>query len=778
LPNVELRLTDIVQVDAQAARINLHVIFSEHVAVRDIEENFLARLMFTSSGQPGGYDDKRALTVANLEEFGARLKSEHPPFIRSDLEVGATQAVVSHTEITKVLLENGAFTNRYLLAVAADEDLSRIAWDGQAHNTRKLLIQKSHMLFSSNPGTRAFALGERHDSPAAFEAEFKRRKPCVHGSDAHSENDLFVFPEGRQLWVRADPTFNGLVQLTHEPDDRVYLGEEPPTLQRVRTSATKSIDDVAFKRIGKADENANWFSGSVPLNSGLVAVIGKKGSGKSALADVIGLLGNAATQNEFSFLSDSRFLNPKHRLGQQFEATLTWRSGEVESRRLDADPDSDQPERVKHIPQNYLERICAEIQESSARTLFDTELESVIFSHIPPADRLGRVSLEELFGHTMEETEARITLLRQKLAQVNSEYVDLRRRNSGEARAKLQAELEQRRGELEAHRKAQPIEVVSPAKNVSTPEAAAAENELASVVAHIEKLDQDAEKLRAREERAKRRKVAADRILSRINNLLTTVNDFYAQSTDDAGLLEVEPGELVSLTTNTAQLEALRDGIEREIDKITAALDQSREGTTAHGRTTAAKRADALRERLAEPQRRHQEYLRALANWRTQEKKLEGSEGVPGSVKGLEARVAELQQLPIRAEQKRSERDGLMRQIFAAKSELLDSYREFYAPVQTFMQELDVAPEVRALSFDAILEPGNAEGSVPISPPSHDRKPRRSSDWSCWAAWSVLPSASSAAAWPASGTLIGSGAMNWRLAWKWLFASGTASRRK
>ncbi len=565
LPNIEFRLDDFVRVGEQDSRVNAHVIFSDQVPCRQIEENFLHRLRFVSESAPGDRDSARPLKLANLEEFGARLKAEHDEFAnRSDLEVGMTQATVSHHEISDVLDQDSAFKQRYLFVVVADEDLSLISWDGQGHGTRKVLIQKSHMLFSSNPGTRSFALGKRADTVTAFEAEFKGRKPCIHGSDAHREEDLFEVAEGRQLWVRADPTFDGLVQLCHEPEDRVFIGPEPPSLQRERASATKLIDQISFHRDEDAGADAQWFSGSVPLNPGLVAVIGKKGSGKSALADVIGLLGDAQTREDFSFLRDSRFLNPKHALGRHFKATLTWRSGDSETRTLDAETDPNVPERVKHIPQNYLEQICAEIQESSAPTLFDKELEGVIFSHVPRADRLGRASLEELFRHTTEETEARIGLLRQKLAQVNRDYTELRRSSSKEAKRRLEAELEQRRGELKSHRKAKPAEVVDPSKEQSEgPEAEQAEKDLEAVVAEIEKLEEGEKALRGREELAKRRRVAVDRMRGRIENLTTSIEEFYEQSSEDASLLDLDPRQLVKIEENTPELVVLREKLDK-----------------------------------------------------------------------------------------------------------------------------------------------------------------------------------------------------------------------
>jgi ABC-type lipoprotein export system ATPase subunit len=713
LPNIELRLSDIVQVGGKSARINAHVLFSETVSIRDIEENFLHRLEFPSSSSPGGADDKKTLTRANLEEFGARLKAEHAPFAgKGDLEVGMDQAVVSREQIGTIL-QQGSFARRHLFVVVADEDLSQINWDSQAHNARKLLIQKSHMLFSASPGTRSFGLGLKSESVADFELEFHGRKPCIHGSDAHDEDGLFVFSEDRQLWVRADPTFDGLTQLLHEPADRVFIGPEPPEIQRIRTSATKSIDGIDFVRDEAAAPDARWFSGSIPLNSGLVAVIGKKGSGKSALADVIGLLGNAHTQKDFSFLTAHRFLKPRDNLGPLFQATVRWRSGASETSPLDASTDETLPERVRHIPQNYLETICAEIQESSAPTLFDRELESVIFSHVPEADRLGRGSLQELFGYTAEQTEARIEQLQQKLSQINRDYIELRRGGSSEAKNRVKVELQERQGELDAHRKAKPAEVPDPSgQEATTPESTKAQEELAKVVSEIEDLDEGNAALQKADGSAKRRQAAVERMLARIKNLQATLEEFFQQSAEDAELLDVDPRQLVKLSADSTALLKLRRETEKEIGELADSLDEDHEGSTTRRRKEASARADELRKKLAEPQRRHQEYRRALTNWQKQQRQLEGTVEEAASVKGLEAKLLELDGLPERADAKRAERDAVMREIFAAKTELLDSYRRLYEPVQQFMADHEVAQEVSALSFDAVIAVDGLEDAV------------------------------------------------------------------
>lgn len=54
-------------------------------------------------------------------------------------------------------------------------------------------------------------------------------KPCVTGSDAHSLDNVNVFPNDRITWIKADPTFEGLKQIVYEPEGRVCIQKENPT---------------------------------------------------------------------------------------------------------------------------------------------------------------------------------------------------------------------------------------------------------------------------------------------------------------------------------------------------------------------------------------------------------------------------------------------------------------------------------------------------------------------------------------------------------------------
>jgi predicted ATPase len=705
LPNIEFRTREIVRdPEGKDARVNFHVIFAEDLAVSDIEDHFLREIKFTAESTPGSQDEAYSLTLANLKTLGRRLKAEHPPFSSSsDLFIGMMNAVVSHESITETLeRQPSRFKDKYLLIVPADEDLSEISWDGQGHLVRKVILQKAHMLFSSNAGTRAFGLGERHESKEAFKAEFKSLKPCVHGSDAHRFDELFEPKADRRLWIRANPTFNGLRQLLYEPDDRVFIGPEPPALQRIAQNSTKYLSDVDFSRTPDATAEEKWFGGAVPFNAGLIAIIGNKGSGKSALADVLGLLGDSHSQRYFSFLTPDRFLRPRLSLGRMFEGVATWRSGEIVTRLLDAEVDDAMPERVKYIPQNYLETICTELRENSA-TEFDREVEEVIFSHVEPAERLGKLTLQELIDYRTSEREDSINILRSQLSATNRVVVDLEARLTEPFKKALESEMDQRRAELKAHDAARPTPVTEPAEADEDDKTAAARKELASAVHEIERLDTELDATRSGLDDATRRAAAAARFGERIENLEAHVKRFYEESAGDASVLGISPTEVVSFTTNRASLEASQTAALRESEAARAQLDPAQAASLASQRASASVRAENVRARLDEPNRRYQEYLHQLATWERRRAEIVGDSQTPNSLRGVEGRLAALQEVPGRLEMERAARIDLLRQIFAAKEQLLTDYRELHAPVQDFITTHPVAHEVNALEFTASM---------------------------------------------------------------------------
>ena len=260
-------------------------------------------LHFYYEGAPQTRDETRKLTLANIEELGARLLAENKGYRDrhlSALRLGAMTTVVTHEEIADILSGDSRFKDKYLLAFP-DDLYSLIDWDGQDHVVRKVILQKSDLVFSPNRKTIQWCLGRPPyaEGEDAFVKEFKTLKPCVHGSDAHELDGIGRACARRGdpthrcaerpgecdlkfCWVKADPTFEGLRQLLYEPADRVCIQTEDP-------SPLKSTTSLDMVHVAACTVNADLAMAelNLPLNQGLVAVTGGKGSGKTALVDLI-----------------------------------------------------------------------------------------------------------------------------------------------------------------------------------------------------------------------------------------------------------------------------------------------------------------------------------------------------------------------------------------------------------------------------------------------------------------------------------------------------------
>jgi hypothetical protein len=304
LPNIEFRLDQFVghRGDGrQQRRLNFHVIFSDEVEPSDIEDHFLHDLNFAYQENPTDPTERLSLKVANLSRLGERLTQEHAAFRgQPAVRVGAMNAVVGLTPILDTLKKDRRFDNKYLLLLPAD-GWNDIPWDGQDHQTRKTLLQAADIVLASNPNTISWCLGRAPytDGEESFCREFRTLKPCVHGSDAHAVpfighpcgrrgetgHDCAANRENcdlRNCWIKADPTFEGLRQLLYEPADRVKIQPADPTPSKSIFSLTHFGSEGA-----RVNDELTIAPLDMPLNSGMVAVTGGKGSGKTALVDLI-----------------------------------------------------------------------------------------------------------------------------------------------------------------------------------------------------------------------------------------------------------------------------------------------------------------------------------------------------------------------------------------------------------------------------------------------------------------------------------------------------------
>lgn len=209
---------------------------------------------------------------------------------------------------------------------------------------------------------------------------------------------------------------------------------------------------------GYAGEKGDWFKNiKIPLNSGLVSVIGNKGNGKSAIAEIIGWLSDSKNYTKFAFLNSKKFL--KNRLANNFTAKITWIDNQVSMKEnLGAQPDLNNVERVQCIPQQYFEEICTDTELEK----FTTEINGVIFSRLSEEDKEGARSFEELIDKYTRISEQNISLMQTNLSEVNRDIISLESKLSREYKTKQEALLQDAQNQLLAQINICPQEVKKP----------------------------------------------------------------------------------------------------------------------------------------------------------------------------------------------------------------------------------------------------------------------------------------------------------------------------
>ncbi|MYB37930.1 MAG: AAA family ATPase, partial [Gammaproteobacteria bacterium] len=205
-------------------------------------------------------------------------------------------------------------------------------------------------------------------------------KPCIWGSDAHDLERVGKPAEERFCWLKGLAAFDTLRQACRVPE-RAYVGPAPPSW----TAGSQVIDQVRI-------ENAPWIKTPVlDLNSGLTAVIGGRGSGKTALVDAIaaGCGSYVGSKENPSFLARAK----EHLSGSQ--VIVSWSSGEEPpARALDApgDSSSDAYPRARYQSQQFGEELSA--IEGMPRLI--EEIERGIFEAHPSLEREGAFDFGEL----------------------------------------------------------------------------------------------------------------------------------------------------------------------------------------------------------------------------------------------------------------------------------------------------------------------------------------------------------------------------------------------
>ncbi len=524
--------------------------------------------------------------------------------------------------------------------------------------------------------------------------------PLIVGSDDHARAD---YPMNRFCWIKADPTFAGLLMALREPRARFCLDDTPESVKRIEKNKTKYIKSISFSKLDSMPPNDAWLQGEVPLNPGLVAVIGNKGSGKSALLDCIGLLASCSTSDAFSFLDEERFRHPKTGRAQHVEATLHWHDGEPQTRQLDEYVAADEPERVKYLPQNFVEKVCNDLASPGGGE-FERELKKVVFSKVALADRLGKRSLDDLVQFRTHELRQEADSLALELQELGSERARMAERLDPEVKSGLEKKIERVKEEIKTHEAAKPGEKEAPPEDpATTGEAKADLDALNELKGERESTINEINKNEAIVGKQQLRAATAKKLLDKLDNLQTEIDRRIDDMFAEADALGFDVATLATLTINRDLIVVIRDEANEQRNVARELVDGPAPDGLNAKRDQIEKDIKEIQDRLSRPNREYQIYLEEKAKWEETLKKLQGTPEERDSLAGLQADLDALDTVPQQIEGIQQKQEAIAKKIHELRVDEASIYTELYEPVQRFISEHPLAKDHLKLEFKVEL---------------------------------------------------------------------------
>ena len=352
-PNIELRMLPSTD---KGKLINIHFIFNPKFVTK-LENDFFGELK--------NQDDFK-MNRQGIIDYGKKLK----PNITDNGIVyreGINKFTLDVKTIKNLLDKNSEIEENSIVVVSnsSSDGASGLQKhydlfeneDGGLDGVRKTIYEISNAIFSANPKDIKFFLGRKSQGTDGYNNDVYLKdieevinrvgslKPCLVGSDAHKESDLFA----KFTWIKADLTFEGLKQIIYEPEERVKIQEEEPDFKEDK----EIIDKVKFISLNNKFSNEEIY-----LNPNLNVIIGGKSSGKSILLYSIAKTLLADTKDKLLFKNNGEERYSLKSIDSGFDFEITTKAGISQKISDREDGHNSLIPNIKYIPQNELVKLA------------------------------------------------------------------------------------------------------------------------------------------------------------------------------------------------------------------------------------------------------------------------------------------------------------------------------------------------------------------------------------------------------------------------------------
>jgi len=498
-------------------------------------------------------------------------------------------------------------------------------------------------------------------------------KPVIMCSDCH---DPRYYTPKEMLWIKGELTFEGLKQCLYQPAERVFLGLVPPTVDRVRQNKQVHIDSINVHRIiSPVNTELTWFDFSIPLNPGLVTVIGNKGSGKSALSDIIGHLCQCSTMGQASFLNKNRFRKTPKNYSADYNATITWADGKQDTFSLGTEQYTSTVEDAQYLPQKYIEEVCNDIGDT-----FQREIDKVIFSYVDYTERSEVSSLQDLVEQRSHALSTEATALVSTLQTLNTSIIKLEAKKTSAYSKQIDDGLKKKKESLERHDKSKPIEVKKPESKDGD----------AEYQAQLEIINTLIENIQQRVTEKRKRLTEINVAINDIADVLVQIGRLTTIHSEVHGFLYafIEKYNInydectLSLTTPKTFIENFRDKLLSEKETSILEIENQDDGFEKQLIDANSKKTKLISEADTE-EKKYQKYLKDLDEWEITRDGIIGTADTEDTLSYFEYESVYLSETLEHDYSKLcSKREEIFYAIYNIKKNLVSVYEHIYAPIE------------------------------------------------------------------------------------------------
>lgn len=287
LPVVEFRMTESIQnkntTTNGASHFNFHIIFDDTINIDDIE-NLIKGLTSGGTKISTDYNDKSKLkdkkvpldSLLNELNKDIKFKDKFLLWLPYD-EYGGIDEIDPNSD---EWIKSNYIKNADILGSSRQKQIDFFIWKSDLKTN----------------GTVKFTQDQ-------FRTWFLRKKACIKGSDSHEHTypigklrDENSKPIEKYCWIKADPTFEGLKQVTYDPESRLCIGTNSPVeptniVEKLNFNIPKTAKLKISQQDGSTKEDLFCFADinkEYYLSPFLNCFVGGRGSGKSTILNFLG----------------------------------------------------------------------------------------------------------------------------------------------------------------------------------------------------------------------------------------------------------------------------------------------------------------------------------------------------------------------------------------------------------------------------------------------------------------------------------------------------------